>query len=377
MRRLVLLSLALAIVLPGVARAQFEYAAFGDSITFGVADDNPNETGYPTRLQTMLRQAGQEGATVSNYGISGEETAFGLSRIGGVLDTNPDFILIMEGTNDVFKEYSTETVAFNLEQMVIKAEEQNVIPILGTIIPLRPNAFVTGDLALAKELRQIAVTRSVELSDHYEHFSLYPNGFPELYNLEDPNDDRGHPNGAGFDVMAQAWFDTLMDVDSLPPVLGDVQPQPGAESVSPTVTVSVVLFDHGAGIDNSTVRLLINGTSVTYERTGSATKSTFTYQPAQPFKGIVTVDIEARDQATPSNSTVLRATTFSIQGTVFLNGDINRDGRVDGYDLIEMAFSFGKTTSSSRYRAKNDLNNDNSVDGKDLAILAKNFGKSS
>jgi lysophospholipase L1-like esterase len=377
MRRLFLLTLALVLILPAAAQSQFKYAAFGDSITFGVADDDPDEVGYPTRLQSMLRRAGQEGATVINHGDSGEETAVGLSRIGSVLNTNPDFILIMEGSNDVLKEYSTETISFNLEQMVIKAEKQGVTPVLGTIIPLRPSAFTTGDFELAKDLRQIATKRSIDLADHFEHYSLYPNSFPDLYNIDRRNDEVGHPNGKGFDIISQAWFDVLMDVDSLPPVIGDVQPALDAESVSPRVTISVILFDHGRGIDTSSVRLLINGSAVTYSRKGSATKSTFTYKPTQPFSGIVEVDIEARDQAQPSNSTFLRATSFIIQGTVFLKGDINRDGRVDGHDLVEMAFSFGKTSSSDRYRARNDLNNDKSVDGKDLAILARNFGKTS
>lgn len=377
MSRLLLLGILALTVGADAAIAQLQYRAFGDSITFGIADTDPDEVGYPTRLQRTLREAGQEGASVSNHGVPGEETPAGLSRISSVLQMGTDFILIMEGTNDVFKGISTETTAFNLEQMVIRAENDGVIPVLATIIPLRPSAMSTGDFELAKDLRQIALSRGIAFADHFAEYELFPNGFPDLYNVERENDPRGHPNGAGFDVMSQTWADVILGNDTLPPVLGDVVPREGTEQVSPSVTISVILFDHGDGIDNNATRMLLNGVQVTPQRGGSASKSTYTYTPPQPLSGVVTVEMDARDQAQPANTALLRATNFSIEGTTFFKGDINRDGRVDGLDLIELAFSFGKSSGSSRFLPKNDLNNDGRVNGEDLAILAANFGKSS
>ncbi len=116
---------------------------------------------------------------------------------------------------------------------------------------------------------------------------------------------------------------------------------------------------------------------VSAQRSGSKAKSTFTYTPASPLTGVITVEMEARDEAVPANRASILATTFSTAGTQFLKGDINEDGRVDGIDLVALAFSFGKEKGDNRYRVVNDLDSNGRVDGADLAILAGNFGKSS
>src|SRR5262245_10977105 len=76
--------------------------AFGDSITAGVGDwadaeDFPRPlAGYPLRLQNLL------GLQVINDGIPGEKTPTGLRRLGRDLGTfSPDFVIILEGTNDL------------------------------------------------------------------------------------------------------------------------------------------------------------------------------------------------------------------------------------------------------------------------------------
>ena len=87
--------------------------------------------------------------------------------------------------------------------------------------------------------------------------------------------------------------------------------------------------------------------------------------------------MEVRDQAVPANTASYLATRFSVKGTTFLKGDVNQDGRVDGYDLVSFAFSFGSRQGDGRYRQVNDLDKNGVVNGADLAILANNFGKSS
>jgi hypothetical protein len=70
-------------------------------------------------------------------------------------------------------------------------------------------------------------------------------------------------------------------------------------------------------------------------------------------------------------------TQFVVAGTSFLAGDIDRDGRVDGADLLAFAPYFGSQRGDGRYRGFADLNTDDRVDGVDLALLAANFGRSS
>src|SRR5215218_3096117 len=94
----------LAILLAASAQAQTAYIGFGDSITAGVGDDDlRTEKGYPPRLEALLQGAAIN-AVVENYGVPGEDTVQGLSRINGVLNEaalSGDVLILMEGTNDI------------------------------------------------------------------------------------------------------------------------------------------------------------------------------------------------------------------------------------------------------------------------------------
>ena len=83
-------------------------------ITFGIGDTDPTQEGYPSRLRPLLAAGGIAEPRVENHGLPGERTAGGLTRIDSVLDRGGDFILIMEGTNDILsREVSVETISFN------------------------------------------------------------------------------------------------------------------------------------------------------------------------------------------------------------------------------------------------------------------------
>src|SRR6185503_5607520 len=87
------------------------YVAFGDSITQGTGDEL-QRGGYPPRLQDRLVASGRS-AQVRNRGLGGETTTEGLSRINAVLAEGGDVLLLMEGTNDIARNISIETTAFN------------------------------------------------------------------------------------------------------------------------------------------------------------------------------------------------------------------------------------------------------------------------
>lgn len=367
----------LSAMAPASAQQQSVYLAFGDSLTAGTGETNANETGYPTRLQTLLRQAGIDQARVENHGVGGETTLEGLGRINSVLSGGGDYILIMEGTNDILRQISTGSIAFNLERMVERAQQAQVTPIWASVIPLRPSAATDQDEELAVVLRQRSLGQSIDLVDCYAVYEYFPDAWPDLYNLNLNRDPVGHPNGQGYDVLAQAFADVLLDDDTLPPVLGDVVPVSGSEEVPAGQQVSVVVFDHGEGIDTAATTMIVDGQPVQAQRAGSASRSTYTYTPPQPWSGGVKIEMDLQDRAVPPNSVRVTATTFVIEGSNFFRGDVNRDGRVDGYDLVLLAFSFGAGEGNNRYRPEHDLDNDGFVDGADLAILASNFGKGS
>lgn len=57
-------------------------------------------------------------------------------------------------------------------------------------------------------------------------------------------------------------------------------------------------------------------------------------------------------------------------------GDINRDGIVDGYDLSILAGSFGSQKGDRSYNPESDLTGKGSVDEDDLSVLLSQFGRS-
>jgi lysophospholipase L1-like esterase len=378
-----LLTAGALVLLGGPAGAQTvrRYVAFGDSITQGFADDpNRVEKGYPPRLESLLNTRGVP-ADVINEGLGGETTAEGLIRLESVLqrDAGSNVFLLMEGTNDINARISNETIVFNLDQMADRAEGAGMEAVHATIIPRLPSAqydglnIVTGDLN--QRIRELAYQSGRKLADPFEvFFNQTPNVFTTLYA---GGDDKLHPNAAGYDVIAQIFADVLTNVDSVPPVLGQTSPRNDQNGVSPTTPISIDLYDFGAGIDLPQTRLLINNVAVDTPIQGNSRKLEIRYTPPTPLVGVVFVGLRTRDLATPPHIIDRTLFQFIVAGTQFLTGDIDRDGRVDGRDLVILARVFGSNSGQTRYLGVADLNRDGLIDGADLSALAANFGRSS
>lgn len=376
--------LVLASALPAAAQdgGPTVYVAFGDSITDGVGDDDAREEkGYPPRLEDLLNAAGQD-AVVLNRGVGAERTPEGLARLDEVLaQADGDVLLLMEGSNDVSRlEISIETIRFNLAEMARRAEARGLRVVHATTIPRTPRALVDPDNVLNQQLnrqiRDLAGTQGRDLVDNFQIFGALPNLFEDFYQ-DVPTDFVGHPNASGYDVMARAFFNVLTGVDEVPPVPGIVSPRNGDRQVPPGTSIRVDVWDFGAGIDLSGTSLRVNGQVVTPTVTGSQRQATFIYQPPQPLVGTTTVELATRDLATPPNSEDREIARFIPAGTVFLPGDIDQNGRVDGRDLVDFATRFGANQGQDRYNQRADVDNDGDIDGDDLAALAANFGQSS
>ena len=355
------------------------YLAFGDSITAGVGDDPARiPPGYPGRLQSLLQSVGVS-ATVANYGVGGEKTPEGLSRIAQVLATGKpgDVLILMEGTNDISKSISLETTIFNLDSMASQAETLQLGVIHATVIPRKPDAKVDADNTLTDQLngriRNLAGQRQRREADPNEVFRNLPNLFGGFYsNL--PDDPVGHPNAAGYDVLARVFFNVIQGIDTVSPVPGILSPVNGAVNVKPGVGIQVDVWDFGTGIDLANTFLLVNGQVVSAIPQGTPLHATLSYQPPAPLSGTVSVGLRSRDLAIPPNTIDREVSRFKIQGSS-LKGDINSDGRVDGADLILFGLHFGALQGTAAYDAAADFNDDGRIDGLDLAILAANFGQ--
>jgi acyl-CoA thioesterase-1 len=386
MRRFARLALAAALAtiatmafLPRPAAAQQHYIAFGDSITFGVGDAK-NLGGYPGRLQALLTQRGQN-ASVLNAGLPGETTTGGLTRLNRVLASAAagDTLLLMEGTNDINAKVSPESISFNLDKMAQKAASSGVTTVHVTVIPREPEANTDGTNevtgVLAGLVRELAFVNQRTLADPFE---VFLHETPDVFNLDYlGGEDKLHPNSKGYDRLARVLADALTGVDAVPPVTGDVEPPDGALDVPATTPIRIVLYDFGTGIDIANTTMLINGVVVNMPpMSGDPKALTIDYQLPVPLAGIVTVSLRSKDKASPPNVLDRPVTKFQIAGTTFLPADLNRDGRVDGQDLVILALAFGAHRYNTNYNLAADFNGDGIVDGRDLAVLAATFGQS-
>jgi lysophospholipase L1-like esterase len=181
--------------------------AFGNSITSGVGDSRypSSAAGYPFRLEQLL-QASYPRAIVLNRGVRGELVEEGERRLSAVLGyDNPDFVLILEGVNNIPQD-STEHVARALERMVQMVEDFGAVPLIGSLTPTAgPRAFKNEGIELVNiMIRDIAVSHGIGFVDLHAAFLDEPD--PEV--LLDA--DGLHPNGEGYQVMAQAWFEGML-----------------------------------------------------------------------------------------------------------------------------------------------------------------------
>jgi len=60
---------------------------------------------------------------------------------------------------------------------------------------------------------------------------------------------------------------------------------------------------------------------------------------------------------------------------ILCKADVNRDGKVDVFDLFDLSKAYGSDPSKLNWNPDADLNNDNKVDALDTSELNKNYGK--
>ncbi len=197
-----------------------KFIGFGDSITFGSMNGPHMGVGYVPRLQTLLLDTFSDPLVV-NRGIPGEATWEGVSRINSVITTDLGlYLLLMEGTNDVTSfDYSSDTTAFNLEQMILTCRRFGVMPLISSIIPRARDRwvepFIQRTLNLNTKIQELAQKLSISRVDNYGAYMAYP---PEWGGHEALiSGDNLHPNDDGYQLMAETWESGILSVP-FPPV---------------------------------------------------------------------------------------------------------------------------------------------------------------
>ncbi len=191
---------------------QDRYDGFGDSITWGYYN-KPN--GYPNtpyeiylepKLDNEIRPS-----EVPNSGVPGERTDAGVVRFPGVIASlDPQYVLIMEGTNDVKWQYPAQTTVNNLSAMIDIARAHGTIPLIATLPPVSHTSNAPtrqrNDL-----IRSMAASKDVPLAEMYDAILSYSGSHDWTYYYVSGV----HPWGPLMVVISDEWFDTL--TNSIPP----------------------------------------------------------------------------------------------------------------------------------------------------------------
>ena len=366
---------------------QESIVAFGDSITEGRRPfDELDKGGYPGRLEALLRDNGMASVTVLNEGVNGETTSEGLTRIASVLSASKsaDLFIIMEGTNDVNLVnsglLSMETVLANLEGMASKVRAQAVDVIYSSIIPRPPWAkqdssnLVTFELVFG--LRELTATGNRVLAEPFEVYENMANQIYKRYYFK--TDPVGHPNAAGFDLMAQLFADKILGNDTLAPAVSGFAKNHSSQNLASGDILFSIIHESGDGIRQSETYFTVNGRAVDTDVEGSSRRSTLNYRvTSSDIECAGRITVRTEDRANPENVRNRLVGEYQVEGAAVLKGDVNGDCRVDGLDLSILGPSFGSNSGDVNYSTFADTNNDKAVDGEDLARLARNFGKSS
>jgi lysophospholipase L1-like esterase len=212
-----LLMLVLAAIAIAVRADPVTISAFGDSITRGYPDEEdnangiPNNGGYIPTLQSQLNAEDWE-ATVLNFGYPGERVSVGTipgkHRISvddgypyAVLGSNPDYVLIMEGTNDLPMGIGPGAVADALRSVIDQVLADEKIPVIGTLLPRFDKNSWVDIPGLNSDIHELATSKNIELADLYHASSNWQSLLTS---------DNLHPNPTGYSVMAGEWFDALV-----------------------------------------------------------------------------------------------------------------------------------------------------------------------
>jgi lysophospholipase L1-like esterase len=170
-----------------------EIVAFGDSITFGRADEL--ELGYPGRLQLLLPNA-----DIVNLGIPGEQTPTGKLRAAINFPTyaSADYFIVLQGVNDYWlpnkNSFDTRDNLFLIKQL---AEETGAITLLATLTDVR-RSYQKGWVNSVNNRIRPATTLD---------FFAFGDGII--------SNDLLHPHGAGYQVMAEYVLAYLVALTSI------------------------------------------------------------------------------------------------------------------------------------------------------------------
>src|ERR1700730_5702957 len=182
----------------------------GYSVTFVAKEDNEdpaNDTGFSTGMENPNHE-GYGSARIGmllNGGTTEKHTALPIKT--SLANNNPDVVLIMLGTNDIFGITPTDRMQQTMEKLLTTIFEQNpnTTVVLASIPPISKiearNADVNAYNAVLPEIvaKEKALNHKIEFADIHSVFT----------DPADLSEDKVHPSATGYNKMAALWYSIL------------------------------------------------------------------------------------------------------------------------------------------------------------------------
>ena len=205
--------------------AQKRIMPLGDSITEGVLSGSPIG-GYRDDLDALLNNAGVGFAFVGTLsdgsgfdtdheghnGMRADEIADGLNGwINQLGSSSPRWVLVHAGTNDITQNRNNQDIIGDIERIVdiIYNDESFNNMLLCSLIP-RKDGKDGATTALNELIKELYYTK------RNQGYDIYYVGQNEVFKANsnwatDYFEDDVHPSNAGFSVMAEVYFNALMN----------------------------------------------------------------------------------------------------------------------------------------------------------------------
>jgi acyl-CoA thioesterase-1 len=217
---------------PREADAPLVCIALGDSITAGLkrtasghqsgvtSPPNGGQYGSYTEELISLLLADVPSAKIYNWGVHGDRSYQGVSRISSVMSRHADAncILIMFGANDIYASLSPNDTKANMKLMAERARNAGITPIIAT---LTPNTTGVGQIGgYYDKVTELAEETGLSLADQY--VSTHP--ARGIWLNENTSGDGLHLSNTGDLRMAEEWDKVMRENPILFPVAQAVAP---------------------------------------------------------------------------------------------------------------------------------------------------------
>lgn len=163
------------------------------------------------------------------------------------------------------------------------------------------------------------------------------------------------------------------DDDLQAPITLGHSPPPGAAGVAPGTAISLRVTDDLAGVDRTSVRVLVNDLEIATRLRGVPRSYLVDAElPADLAETRVTIRIEARDLTTPPHAMTPFEYEVELEGTAprsFLRGEANGDGMIDISDAVSILLALFLGGSSLTCEDSADVDDSGDVDITDVIRL--------